>query len=50
MRTQLDDLKNELREVEKQIDLYVAWAPKSIVLEGLRDERYKLIDTINNIR
>lgn len=50
MKTQLQDLKQELRDVEKQIDLMIAWTPRSIALKGLREKRYKLIDTINNIQ
>lgn len=50
MRTQLDDLKDELKEVNKQIDLMVAYTPKSIALKGLRDERDRIISYINNIR
>lgn len=50
MRTQLDDLKKQLKQIDQQIDLLVAWTPKSIALRNLREERYKLIDTINNIR
>ena len=50
MKTQLEDLKQELRDVEKQIHLTMAWTPHSIVLQGLIEKRYKLIDTINNIQ
>lgn len=50
MRTQLDDLKDELKEVNKQIDLMVAYTPRSIALRGLRDERDRIISYINNMR
>ena len=48
--TQLDDLKKELRQIEKQIDLMVAWCPRSIALNDLRERRYRIIDTLNNIQ
>jgi len=50
MRTQLDDLKDELKEVNKQIDLMVAYSTSTIALTGLRDERDRIISYINNMR
>ena len=50
MRTQYQELKEKLELIDYQIDLFVAYAPKSTILTDLREQKFKLIDTINNIR
>ena len=50
MRTQYSELKDELNQVEYWIDLFTKYDPKSTMLANLREQKFKLIDTINNIR
>jgi hypothetical protein len=50
MRTQYQELKEKLDLVEYQIDLFTKYEPNSTMLVNLREQKFKLIDTINNIR
>jgi len=48
--TRLQELQDELKEVEKQIDLMIAWTPRSIALKDLREERLELKDKIKYLQ
>jgi hypothetical protein len=50
MRTQYSELKDELNKIEYWIDLFTKYDPKSTMLTNLQEKKFKLIDTINNIR
>lgn len=51
MRTQLDDLKKELEKIERAISLCVIQGTRGTEFyRSLKDKKYELMDTINNIR
>ena len=51
MRTQLHDLKNELQKIEYALALsFLDGLQHTDYHRFLRDKKYELIDTINNIR
>lgn len=50
MRTQTDDLRSELRRVDKQIEFMIRFRPKSIELISLQGKRDMIASTINNMR
>lgn len=50
MRTQLKDLQDKLRKLERQIDWCIIYAPKALLLKELKEEKHKIKDCINNIR
>lgn len=50
MRTQADDLRAELKKVERNIAECERKGYKGNILTHLNNERYRIIDTLNNIR
>jgi|11_taG_2_1085331.scaffolds.fasta_scaffold06897_3 hypothetical protein len=52
MRTELNDLKDQLKDVERNIDYSksIGMPKDSNIFRYLIDRRFRLIDTINNIR
>ena len=50
MRTQRDDLRSELRRVDKQIEFMVRFKPKSVELISLQGKKDRIVSYINNMR